>query len=125
MGKTQVSGNRGEDISCEYLLSKGYIIVDRNFSCSYGEIDIIAIDGEFLVFVEVKTRKQDLRAALTSVSSQKKKKIVKASMIFLSENPELQENFTRFDVIAVTGEDSIQIEHIPDAFRSSDLPDFE
>lgn len=55
----QVLGRYGEDRAHDYLLGLGYQIVARNWRCSLGEIDLIALDGKRLVFVEVKTRKTD------------------------------------------------------------------
>ncbi len=52
----KVVGRRGEDIACEYLLDKGYRLVQRNWSTQFGELDIICWEGENLVFVEVKTK---------------------------------------------------------------------
>ncbi|TDZ77209.1 hypothetical protein DE4585_01459 [Mycobacteroides salmoniphilum] len=49
-------GSRGEDLAAEYLSGDGFTILDRNWRCRYGELDIIAAEGEVLVFVEVKTR---------------------------------------------------------------------
>ncbi len=49
-------GSRGEDLATDYLSGDGFTILDRNWRCRYGELDIIAADGEVLVFVEVKTR---------------------------------------------------------------------
>ncbi|MFA4082551.1 YraN family protein [Mycobacteroides salmoniphilum] len=49
-------GSRGEDLAADYLSGDGFTILDRNWRCRYGELDIIAADGEVLVFVEVKTR---------------------------------------------------------------------
>jgi putative endonuclease len=49
-------GSRGEDLAADYLRGDGFAILDRNWRCRYGELDIIAADGEVLVFVEVKTR---------------------------------------------------------------------
>ncbi|WP_078311109.1 MULTISPECIES: YraN family protein [unclassified Mycobacterium] len=49
-------GSRGEDLAADYLREDGFAILDRNWRCRYGELDIIAADGEVLVFVEVKTR---------------------------------------------------------------------
>lgn len=49
-------GEWGENIAAQFLIKKGYIIVERNFRCKLGEVDIIALDGNDLVFIEVKTR---------------------------------------------------------------------
>ncbi|MUM16715.1 YraN family protein [Mycobacterium sp. CBMA271] len=49
-------GTRGEDLAADHLRTDGFAILDRNWRCRYGEIDIIAADGEVLIFVEVKTR---------------------------------------------------------------------
>ncbi|QCH24734.1 YraN family protein [Mycobacteroides salmoniphilum] len=49
-------GSRGEDLAADYLRGDGFTILDRNWRCRYGELDIVAADGEVLVFVEVKTR---------------------------------------------------------------------
>jgi len=51
------TGNRGEDLATEFLGNKGYLILERNFRTRFGEIDIVCLDGEILVFVEVKTKK--------------------------------------------------------------------
>src|SRR3989344_5034360 len=53
---TKVQGDIGEELACKYLLEKGYKILERNFRIRGGEIDIIAFDGETLVYIEVKTR---------------------------------------------------------------------
>lgn len=53
---TTLTGGHGEDIACEYLKHQGYIILERNYRIRGGEIDIVAIDGEYITFVEVKTR---------------------------------------------------------------------
>lgn len=52
----KVQGNIGEELACKYLLQNGYKILERNFRIRGGEIDIVAIDGEALVYIEVKTR---------------------------------------------------------------------
>ena len=56
MSKSYELGKTGEQISAEYLTKKGYKIIEKNFECCFGEIDIIAIDKNELVFIEVKTR---------------------------------------------------------------------
>lgn len=56
MNSNIVLGKRGEDLAVEFLQKKGLQILERNWRCMYGELDIVAKDGEVLVFVEVKTR---------------------------------------------------------------------
>ena len=53
---TKIQGDIGEELACEYLLQNGYKILERNFRIRGGEIDIVAFDGETLVYIEVKTR---------------------------------------------------------------------
>lgn len=53
---SKLSGNYGEDLACEYLKKQGFQVIERNYLIRGGEIDIVAKDGEYLVFVEVKTR---------------------------------------------------------------------
>ena len=56
MYKRNFFGKIGEDLAVEYLRSKGYEILERNFLCKQGEIDIIALDKNYLVFIEIKAR---------------------------------------------------------------------
>jgi putative endonuclease len=53
------TGNKGEDLAADYLVAAGYRIVGRNYRCPFGEIDIVAEEGKTLVFVEVKSRRND------------------------------------------------------------------
>lgn len=52
----KITGNRGEDLAAGFLENKGYLIIERNFRTRFGEIDIVCLDGQILVFVEVKTK---------------------------------------------------------------------
>lgn len=81
------SGDRGENVACKYLESKGYTIVCRNFSCQYGEIDIIAQNDKCTAFVEVKTRRKNtnIRPCL-SVTKSKQIKIIRTAYIYLQTN---------------------------------------
>lgn len=115
-------GNLGETIACDYLIKQGYHIIQRNFSCKVGELDIIATDNDFLVFIEVKTRTSD-RFGLPSesVSYSKQKKIVKTALCFIAYK-KLFDYMSRFDVIEVTVGESYeahQINLIKDAFQYS------
>ena len=93
-------GNSGEDYCVQQLEKEGYEILERNFCCRYGEIDIIARDGHFLVFIEVKTRTKDtIDHTKCDITYSKQKKITRTAMVFLAtyHNPEILEY--RFDVI--------------------------
>jgi putative endonuclease len=114
---TQEQGRRGEDIAWEYLKKRGYKILERNYRCRYGEIDLIAKDRGIIVFVEVKSRRS---AAFgepeESVGLAKQKKISTVALCYLEEK-HLHNCEARFDVVSilsVAGEQKIVL--IPDAF---------
>ncbi len=92
------SGKMGEAFVVKLLTEKGFEVVKKNYSCRYGEIDIIAKNEKYIVFIEVKTRKpKALVTGTYSVGIAKQKKIIKTALTYLSENPiPLQ---PRFDVI--------------------------
>ncbi len=94
-------GKFGENVATKYLQRKGYKILERNFSCKQGEIDIIAKDFSQLVFIEVKTRtSQEFGRPAEAVNKVKKKHLEKAVKYYLYKNK--QENkFIRLDVIEV------------------------
>ena len=94
-------GNTGEDIATEYLEKQGYIILERNFYCKQGEIDIIAKDKNEVVFVEVKSR-SNVGYGLPSeaVTKQKIKHLCRAARYFLYKNKMFNE-FIRFDVVEI------------------------
>lgn len=97
-------GNKGEDIAVKLLKKKGYKIIERNFNAGVGEIDIIAKDGEYLCFVEVRLRKDDLHGtAKETVDIFKQKKIVKAALAYMKLHG-LTQAPSRFDVAAITGD---------------------
>lgn len=110
-------GEKGEIIAAKSLKSKGYEIVDTNFSCRFGEIDIVMKNKEFIVFVEVKTRgKNPIVGALESVDYNKRRRLTAAANIYLKKFPcELQ---PRFDVMAVEHDNGVYTvtEHIENAF---------
>ena len=112
------TGRIGEDISVQYLQQIGYKIVERNFECKQGEIDIIAIDKEEIVFVEVKTRNTDyFIQPFEAVDFKKQKAIIKVANAYIrSRNIDLE---ARFDVISIVQNEqgSQTIEHIIGAFE--------
>lgn len=95
------SGVAGEEFTVGYLQKRGFEILRRNFHSRFGEIDIIARDARFLVFVEVKTReKNSMVNPLEAVTASKRRKIIRTALAYLQQYPEdLQ---PRFDVAAVT-----------------------
>ena len=114
-------GSYGEDKAVQYLRRQGYSIVERNFSCRFGEIDIIARKRNFIVFVEVKLRKNsDFAAAREFVTASKQRRIISTASLWLSmKNCELQPRFDVIEIYAPDGVNSrrLEINHIEDAFQ--------
>lgn len=101
-----LTGIRGEEIACSFLEKRGYVIVERNFICRWGELDIIAIFDHILVFVEVKTRKTELYGnPEASIGYFKKRALLRASNYYLLLNRIDQP--IRFDVITVSVTDGV------------------
>ena len=99
--KAKRTGEQGEELAARYLAEEGYRIIERNYRCRFGEIDIVAQEGETLVFVEVKSRRSDSYGdPQLAVDRDKRKKICLISLNYLSEK-HLQSRTARFDVVAV------------------------
>lgn len=111
-------GTRGEDLAAAFLERSGFAIIERNFRCKGGEVDIVAREGKTLVFVEVKSRKT-LTYGLPqlAVTPFKQRQISKAALTWLARNHK-HDSPARFDVIAILLEGSYQhrLEHIKNAF---------
>jgi putative endonuclease len=112
------TGKKGEDIACAYLKSRGYRIVERNYKCPLGELDIVARDGDAIVFVEVKSRKsEEFGDPQLAVGLEKQKKVSRISLTYLKEK-HLYPCNARFDVVAIKMlPDGITIELIENAFE--------
>jgi putative endonuclease len=116
MSSTRERGNRGEDRAADALLALGYRIIERNFRCRAGEIDIIARDGDTLVFVEVRTRgSARTGSAVATVNAAKQARLARVAQVYLSVRRPTFET-CRFDVIGITAD---ELTHIQDAFRLS------
>lgn len=116
---TKQTGNRGEDYAAEYLKKHKYKIIERNYSKPYGEIDIIAEQKEYLVFVEVKTRRVNtLVEPSFSVNYKKQEHIRNTALAYIDEHN--IDRPCRFDVCEVyINSDNlklISINYIEDAF---------
>ena len=107
-------GNQYEALAAEYLQKEGYDIIERNFHCRQGEIDLIARDGNTLVFVEVKYRK-DLTAGepAEAVDARKQARILRTARYYMTRYHISEDTPCRFDVVAVLGSN---VRLIRDAF---------
>ena len=121
MGRNNLAGAWGEAVAAEYLQKKKYKILATGYRCRFGEIDLIVANKEYLVFVEVKLRKNDRFASASEyVDRRKQDRLRTTAAIYLSEyTTELQ---PRFDVIEIYAPEGIltkspQIHHIEDAFE--------
>jgi len=111
-------GRLGEELACHYLENQGYTLIERNFRCPFGEMDLILKTEEYLVFCEVKTRKNSSISPLFSVTKSKQKKLWELVSFyeqthgFLTVQP-------RIDVIAIQirKDQNPQIEHIVNAIN--------
>jgi len=111
-------GSRGEDLATAFLERKGFAIIERNFRCKSGEIDIVAREGSTLVFIEVKSRKTlSYGVPQLAVTPFKQRQISKAALTWLARNNQ-HDKPARFDVLAIllSSEYQHQIEHIRNAF---------
>lgn len=109
-------GQKGEELALRYLQQKGYRILDRNFRCRLGEIDLVARDGDCLVFVEVRTRSSSKYGLpQESITTAKKKKLRRLAQFFLASGQYEGLN-VRFDVVAVDFTGGVDLTHIEDAF---------
>lgn len=102
---TRTKGNIGEDLATKYLKKHGYKIIERNYSCQFGEIDIIAKQKKYYVFVEVKSRNSaDFGLPRFAVNTRKQQTIITCAKWWLSRN-ELMGSAVRFDVVEIVGDD--------------------
>ena len=116
----QVLGKEGERIAEAYLRRKGYKIVERNFRCALGELDLIVLDRRVLVFVEVKTRTGDgFGTPFEAVEFRKQQKMIHAAQYFIAQKG-LQQRDSRFDVVGISWlRREPMVEHIKNAFELS------
>ncbi len=99
----QAAGSEAEEAAARFLTREGLVIIARNYRTRMGEIDLIARDGETLVFVEVRLRHGErFGGALGSIHARKQARIVAAARRFLMRYP--REPACRFDVVALGGE---------------------
>ena len=117
---SRLKGRWGEDRAAEFLRDKGYRITDANWQCRFGEIDLIAEDGTYLCFVEVKLRKSAAYgSAAAFVDRRKQDRLRTAATLYLSRHPtQLQPRFDVIEIYAPQGEKTARPEiiHLENAF---------
>lgn len=102
LDRRRLLGQSGEAIASKHVKKNGYKIVEKNFRCRFGEIDIIARDGSCLVFIEVKTRTSDrFGPPAASVDSRKQRQICRVTNFYLTKH-NIEDCDIRFDVVAIT-----------------------
>lgn len=94
-------GNLGEGVAADFLQDLGYQLLDQNFTTPYGELDLVLLDQEIIVFVEVKTRTSDtFGSPEASVTGTKLERIQNAALLWLQAHPDVQDDW-RIDVVAI------------------------
>ena len=111
-------GKRGEDLAVTYLRKHNYKILERNYRCKFGEVDIIALDKKTLVFIEVKTRtSKEFGSPLTGVTPKKQRQLAKIALYYVQKHRAFDRP-ARFDVVAVEIiSEQIQVNIIKNAFE--------
>lgn len=122
---TQVAGAHYEDVALAHLQRAGLELIERNFSCRYGELDLVMREGEVVVFVEVRYRRGGgarggYGGGVDSVGAAKRAKLVRAAGVYLAQRPRLAGRACRFDVLALAdGADEAGIDWRRNAFEAS------
>lgn len=114
----RVFARRSEEIAAQFLVSKGYKILERNYRTPRGELDLVATEGEALVFVEVKARRGfRFGEPAYAVHEQKQRHMIKAALYYLSRK-KIQNRTCRFDVVVIYegGDRNPQVRLIQNAF---------
>jgi putative endonuclease len=126
--RAKALGNLGENLVIDLLKAQGWLILAQQWHCAWGELDIVACDRHWLIFVEVKTRSLgnwDANGAL-AVSKSKQKKLCLAALEFLGQYPHLANLDCRFDValvaarLTVLGEDHVYLQNYLEAAFSAE-----
>jgi putative endonuclease len=113
---TKVTGNKGEEAVAQWLQKEGFTLLEQNFTVRQGEVDIIASKDELVVFVEVKTRKNQYFPLSQVITPSKQRKIITAAKMYLMRQHFIDKVY-RFDVALVTEGNSYQIDYVPNAFN--------
>lgn len=116
---TRVVGQRGEERAARYLEKNGLRVLERNFRCRGGEIDLVCRDRSSLVFVEVRLRRSEaFGGAGASIGAGKRQRIILAAQHYLARNAQADAD-CRFDCVLIDGSGGERMEWIRDAFAAS------
>jgi putative endonuclease len=111
------AGHQGEDAALAMLRRSGLHLIERNYRCKAGEIDLVMLDGRTLALIEVRYRtSRDFGGAAASVTWRKQKRIIAAAKHLLMTRAELRRYPARFDVVAISGLGGMQMEWLKAAF---------
>lgn len=114
---SSAKGARAEALAARRLEAEGFQILERNVRTRHGELDLVALEGEVLVFVEVRsTRTQAFGGPLVTVDHGKQRRVIRAAREYLLARPALAERAMRFDVVGVSYEPALEVTHVRDAF---------
>ena len=120
--KHLITGKSAEKAACQYLKKLNFKLIEKNYRCRFGEIDIIMLDKQSLVFIEVRFRKnKNYGSGAESVTIGKQKKLINTASHYLQNHPESARYSTRFDVISISEEPTLscnKIEWIRNAFQT-------
>ena len=111
------TGKRYEDHALDYLETRGLRLIESNYHCHLGEIDLIMLDDDMLVFVEVKYRScSDYGSSIEQVTYRKQQKLINSALLYLSSHPRHTNAPCRFDVVAISpGQDAPEVNWISNA----------
>ena len=102
MSNTRQQGQAGEQLACQHLQHQGLSLLAQNWSCRCGELDLVMLDGDTVVFVEVRYRKHAAwGGALESVDARKRQRLILAAELFLQRESRSGKQPCRFDVVAI------------------------
>jgi putative endonuclease len=112
------AGDRGEELALRHLQAAGLKLLQRNYRCRGGEIDLVMREGAVLVLVEVRYRRDShFGGAAASVSGLKQQRLLRAAQHLLQNNRAYRQQPARFDLVAIEGGSGTQLNWIKDAFR--------
>ena len=114
----QLTGEQAEALAVRHIEQDGVRVLERNYRVRGGELDCIALDGDTLVFIEVRYRKNTrFGGAGASIDARKQQRIIHAAQIYLLKNPRQAARPCRFDCILLDALDAANIDWIKDAFQ--------